>query len=159
MTVAARLTLLALLSVGVTAGIGAQTATPRPKLPLIVLPDTLAICHLGANDSIPQWANAPQPFVTLSRTETELSITAPERLVAALSGCEHGYRPVRVQGPLPLDLVGIVAAMAQPLADAGVSLFAISTFETDYILVKDSDLPKALAAWLRAGHTMRMTSP
>jgi hypothetical protein len=159
MTPMARSVPLLVLILATSAGLAAQTAVPRPKLPLVVLPDTLAICRLGPGDSIPAWANAPQPFVTLSRTPTELSITALEHLVASVAGCQHGYRPVRVQGPLPLDLVGVVAAMAQPLADAGVSLFAISTFETDYILVQDSDLPRALAAWLRAGHTVRMLSP
>jgi len=137
--------------------LAAQTAPPRPKLPLIVLPDTLAICRLGPDDSIPSWAATSQPFITISRTRSELSITAPEHLVTSFAGCEHGYRAVRVEGALPLDLVGIVAAMAQPLADAGISLFAISTFETDYILVQDADLPRARAAWQRAGHTLRVS--
>jgi hypothetical protein len=61
---------------------------------------------------------------------------------------------VKVQGPLPLDLVGIVAAIAEPLAHNGITLFAISTYETDYVLVKEEDLPRARRAWQAAGHTV-----
>ncbi|HTR21304.1 MAG TPA: ACT domain-containing protein [Gemmatimonadales bacterium] len=127
---------------------------PTPHLPLVVLPDTVVVCRFPADGPIPAWALGPQPFLTISRTRTELSITAPQALVAGREGCERGYRPVKVQGPLPLDLVGIVAALAEPLARNGISLFAISTYETDYVLVKDADLPRARRAWQAAGHTV-----
>ena len=67
--------------------------------------------------------------------------------------CERDYRALRVRGPLPLNLIGILAAIADPLAQAGLSIFAISTFDTDYVLVKGRDLEAAVAALKRAGHT------
>jgi hypothetical protein len=66
--------------------------------------------------------------------------------------CERDYRAVRVRGPLPLDLIGIVAAIADPLAEAGLSIFAISTYDTDYVLVKARDLEEAVRVLRRAGH-------
>ncbi|HEY9444359.1 MAG TPA: ACT domain-containing protein, partial [Gemmatimonadales bacterium] len=65
------------------------------------------------------------------------------------------YRAFRVRGPLPLDLIGILAAIADPLAEAGLSIFAISTFDTDYVLVKSRDLPAAVEALERAGHQVK----
>jgi hypothetical protein len=70
--------------------------------------------------------------------------------------CERDYRAVRVRGPLPLDLIGIVAAIADPLAEAGLSIFAISTYDTDYVLVKARELEEALRVLRLAGH--RITS-
>jgi uncharacterized protein len=132
----------------------AQDAPPsaRPHLPLELLPDTLAICRLKPGAPVPSWASEPSPFLTLSRTAEELSITTLQSAVPAGVPCERDYRAVRVRGPLPLNLVGIVAAIADPLAEAGMSIFAISTYDTDYVLVKAGELEKALQALRRAGH-------
>ncbi len=132
----------------------AQQPAPvsRPHLPLELLPDTLAVCRLPADATTPSWAATGSPFLTVSRTAEELSITTVESAVPAHVRCERGYRALRVRGNLPLDLIGILAAIADPLADAGLSIFAISTFETDYVLVKARDLDKAVAALARAGH-------
>jgi uncharacterized protein len=127
----------------------------RPRLPLELLPDTLAVCRLDAAAPVPRWAAGPSPFLTVSRTADELSITAVERAVPADARCERGYRALRVRGPLPLNLVGILAAIADPLADAGLSIFAISTFETDYVLVKARDLDVAVRTLEGAGHQVR----
>jgi hypothetical protein len=81
-----------------------------------------------------------------------LSITAVQHQVPPGTRCERDYRAFRVRGPLPLDLIGILAAIADPLAEAGLSIFAISTFDTDYVLVKSGDLPAAVEALERAGH-------
>ena len=132
----------------------AQTPSPRqrPHLPLELLPDTLAVCRLDTGAALPSWAHGPTTFLTVSRTAEELSITAVQRMVPADANCERDYRALRVRGPLPLDLIGILAAIADPLADAGLSIFAISTYDTDYVLVKSRDLPAALEALERAGH-------
>jgi uncharacterized protein len=125
----------------------------RPHLPLELLPETLAVCRLPADASVPAWASdGASPFLTISRTAEELSITTVEAAVPADVRCERGYRAVRVHGNLPLDLIGILAAIADPLADAGLAIFAISTFETDYVLVKVKDLDRAIAALTQAGH-------
>jgi hypothetical protein len=132
----------------------AQVARPsgRPRLPLELLPDTLAICRLDPGASIPPWAAQPSRFLTLSRTAEELSITTFQSAVPAGVTCERDYRAVRVRGPLPLNLVGVLAAIADPLAAAGLSIFAISTYDTDYVLVKARELEAALKALQQAGH-------
>ena len=131
-----------------------QDARPftRPHLPLELLPDTLAICRLEPGAPIPSWAAGPSPFFTLSRTAEELSITTLQSAVPTGVPCERDYRALRVRGPLPLNLVGIVAAIADPLAAAGLSIFAISTFDTDYVLVKARELEEALQVLRQAGH-------
>lgn len=124
-------------------------------LPLEVLPDTLAICRLPATAALPAWASAPAPFLTVSRTSEELSITVLQRLVPDDVRCERDYRALRVRGTLPPDLVGILLSIAEPLAKAGLSIFAISTYYTDYVLVQARDLPAAVEALRAAGHDVR----
>jgi hypothetical protein len=130
----------------------------RPKLPLILLPDTLAICRLAADAAIPNWAAGPGTFLTVSRTAEELSITTVQGTVPDGAHCERNYRAFKVQGPLPLNLVGVLASIASPLAEAGLSIFAISTFDTDYVLVKTDVLESAIAALKRVGHTVNRPS-
>jgi hypothetical protein len=125
---------------------------PRPHLPLELLADTLAICRLDAASPLPDWSRQQSAFLTVSRTPAELSITTLQRNVPAGVPCERDYRAFRVRGPLPLDLIGILAAIADPLAEAGLSIFAISTYETDYVLVKSRDLDAAVRVLKRAGH-------
>ena len=124
----------------------------RPRLSLDLLPDTLAICRLDGTAALPSWAAGSSPFLTVSRTADELSITTIQASVPADARCERGYRAFRVRGPLPLTLVGILASMAEPLAQAGLSIFAISTYDTDYVLVKGRDLDEAIRALTHAGH-------
>lgn len=123
-----------------------------PRLPLELLHDTLAVCRLAPDAAVPAWASVSQGFVTISRTAEELSITTSQSDVPPGVRCERDYRALRVRGPLPLNLIGILAAIADPLAAAGLSIFAISTFDTDYVLVKSRDLSAAVAALERAGH-------
>ena len=130
-------------------------AMTGPALPLEVLPDTLAICRLPADATLPPWATGEAAFLTVSRTAEELSITAVQRVVPAGTRCERDYRALRVRGTLPPDLVGILLSIAEPLARAGLAIFAISTYDTDYVLVKARDLPAALEALRAAGHDVR----
>jgi hypothetical protein len=116
------------------------------------MPDTLAICRLPAKSALPSWASREGSFLTISRTREELSVTTVQSAVPADARCERDYRAVRVRGPLATDLVGILLSMAEPLADAGVSIFPISTYDTDYVLVRSRDLQRALDALRRAGH-------
>jgi hypothetical protein len=126
-----------------------------PRLPLEVLPDTLAICRLPAGAPLPAWSTRASAFVTVSRTPDELSITAVQREVPENVRCERDYRALRVRGTLPPDLVGILLSIAAPLAEAGLSIFAISTYDTDYVLVQGRDLPAAIDALRSAGHDVR----
>ena len=148
---------LLLLTGGVTSMSHAQNQSTRqrPHLPLELLPYTLAICRFDAEAHAPEWTGQSRRFLTVSRTAEELSITAVQSAVPRDARCERDYRAFRVRGPLPLDLIGILAAIADPLAEAGLSIFAISTFDTDYVLVKSRDLPAAVEALERAGHQVK----
>lgn len=137
-----------------TADAQSPTGQRRARLPLELLPDTLAICRLPADAPMPTWASTGGPFLTLSRTADELSITMVQRSVPPGIRCERDYRALRVRGSLPPNLVGILLSIAEPLAEAGLSIFAISTYETDYVLVKARDLDAALEALRKAGHQL-----
>ena len=119
---------------------------------LDLLAETFAICRLAPDAAVPEWATAPAPFLSISRTADELSITAPQPTVPAGVRSERDYRALRVRGVLAPELVGILLSIAEPLAKAGVSIFAVSTFDTDYVLVKARDLAAALDALRGAGH-------
>ena len=124
-----------------------------------------AVVRLPPASRIPAWAaraldTADGGLVAIARTAAELSIVAPENSLESGKGSapvaeqkfELGWRVLRVEGPLDFALVGILANLATKLAEAGVSIFAISTFDTDYILVKEDVLGKACAALEGAGH-------
>ena len=118
---------------------------------LRLLPGRYAVCRLDADAGVPEWA-AASPFFSATRTLDELSVACAEGLAPEGTNCENGWRIFQVAGPLEFSLTGVLAAIAAPLADAGVSIFAISTFDTDYVLVKEENLAKAAEALVGAGH-------
>ena len=124
-----------------------------PPLTLVLLPETFAVCRLPANAPLPAWALAG-PFCAITRTAEELSIVCVEEHAPANVLCQPGWRCLQVAGPLDFALTGVLASLAQPLAAAGVSIFAISTYDTDYLLVPDEALDASLAALRSAGHTL-----
>ena len=123
-------------------------------LTIQVLMDRLAICRFAPNDEVPGWAWRGE-IVSVTRTADELSIVCDESAVPAEIGpVERGWRALRVAGTLDFALVGILARLAAPLAEAGVSIFALSTFDTDYLLVRAADLDTAIEALRAAGHAV-----
>ncbi len=118
---------------------------------LRVLPDVLAVSRLPADSGLPEWAR-PGDLMAFVRTRQELSIVCAERYVPPEVKTERGWRVLEVQGPLDFALVGVLASLAEALARAAISLFAISTFDTDYILVKEEKLDRAVRALESAGH-------
>jgi hypothetical protein len=123
-------------------------------LSLSLLPETLAICRLGASAPIPAWALAAAGIVSITRTGDELSVVCPEASVPEDIQVSRDWRCLRVAGPLEFALVGVLASLAAPLAAAGISIFALSTYETDYLLVREAQLPAAIEALAAAGHTV-----
>jgi hypothetical protein len=112
-----------------------------------VLPGTLAICRLPASDRIPSWAlELREGFVSITRTPDELSIVCPQEAVPPDTQVEEGFRALKVPGPIPFDQTGVLASIANPLAAAKIPIFAISTYDTDYVLVREADLDRALDA-------------
>ena len=122
------------------------------RLTLSLLPETLAVARLPGGASLPGWIDWSDPFVTVSRTRDELSVVCPEARLPTDAQAERGWRGFKVEGPLDFALTGILARLATPLAEAGISIFAISTYDTDYVLVKSRDIPAALVALRAAGH-------
>jgi hypothetical protein len=120
---------------------------------LILLPQRLAVCRLNACDSIPGWAEGGS-FVSMTRTAEELSVVCEETLLPQGVLHQGGWRCLQVVGPLDFALVGVLSGIAAVLAQAGVSIFAISTYDTDYILLQAVDLTVALAALQSAGYSI-----
>lgn len=113
------------------------------KLSLSVLHDRLAVCRLDKNDAIPYWATEGT-FFSISRTDDELSIVCSENSVPGNIKSEKNWRALKVIGPLDFSLTGILASLANALAEAKISILAVSTFDTDYILVKSRNLEKTV---------------
>jgi len=124
------------------------------NLTLQVLADRLAICRLSPGEPVPQRPEGAR-FWSVTCTDEETSVVLPEQVVPAHWKAERGWRCLKVLGPLDFDLIGILASLAVPLAEAGVSIFAISTYDTDYVLVRESSLEEAKRALLGCGHSVR----
>ncbi len=124
-------------------------------LTLFTLPQTYAVCRLDPNGHIPYWALIGGDFVSLTRTDSELSIVCLEENVPPEIKSERGWRCINVEGAFPFTVAGVHASLAVPLAEANISVLAIATYDTDHILVKDEDLERALQALALAGHTIR----
>jgi uncharacterized protein len=124
---------------------------PRVSLRLSVLDDRLAVCRLNAGAEIPAWATVT-PFFSVTRTADELSVVCPEAHVPAESTCERGWRALRFEGPFEFGLVGVLSSVAAPLAQSEVSILAIATYDTDYVLVQESQLDVAARALRERGH-------
>jgi len=124
------------------------------KLQLIVLPDLYTICRLDKDVPVPEWASSGA-FLSITRTCDELSIVCQEWLVPEGVRCERGWRCLGVAGTMDFSMIGVVASLVTPLAEAGVSVFVVSTYDSDYLLVKADDLERASAALRAAGHTVR----
>jgi uncharacterized protein len=123
-------------------------------LSLQLLPGELAVCRLPPDAPSPPWADS-LVFSSVTRTADELSIICPSHQVPAGLKAEAGWRGLKFCGPFPFDAVGIMASVTEPLARAGISLLAIGTFDTDYVLVKAGQLAAAIRTLEHAGHTLR----
>ncbi len=126
----------------------------RPTLNLTVLPGKYAVCRLPAMAPLPA-AGTTDRFFSVTRTRDELSVVCAEEEIPAGATAERGWRGLRVEGPLSFQLTGVLASLADPLAQAKISIFAISTFDTDYLFVRGVDLEPALACLRLAGHRVR----
>lgn len=94
-------------------------------------------------------------FLAYVRTPEELSIVCDAKIIIASDRRETGWSLMKVEGPLEFSLVGILSRLAAVLAKAGISMFAVSTFDTDYILVKEKRLAEALQALKNSGYRIQ----
>jgi len=125
-------------------------------LHLLILEARLAVCGLDRQGGMPAWASDGE-LLSITRTLDEISVVCPESAVPEGIRSERGWRALRVAGILPFSLTGVLASLAVPLASAEVSLFALSTFETDYILIKEHDLSRAIEVLASNGHSVHAT--
>jgi hypothetical protein len=123
------------------------------RVALTLLPDSLAICRLASDAPVPAWATTA-PWWSITRTTDELSIVCFERWVPEGVIASRGWRALRFAGPLPLDQTGILASVTAPLAAARVSVFAVATYDTDYVLVPAAQRAAAIEALERAGYSV-----
>jgi len=122
-------------------------------LNISVLGETLAVCRLDPREDVPAWATEGM-FSSVTRTPDELSVVCPGRQDPAGVACERHWRALKLEGTFDLDLVGILASVAAPLAEAGVGIFAIATHDSDYVLVREAQLGLAVSALSELGHNV-----
>jgi hypothetical protein len=120
---------------------------------LFTLDDLYAVVRLEPDAPLPEWALGGH-FWSITRSDTELSVVCRQDDVPPQASAERGFSALEVAGPLDFSLTGVVASLVGPLADAEISIFVLSTFETDYLLVRERDLERAVAALTAAGHAV-----
>lgn len=124
-------------------------------MPLVIqlLPGEFAIARLPADAPLPTWADSPA-FSSISRTAEELSVLCPAHQIPADVKHEAGWRLLKLRGPFAFTETGILSSVLDPLALRRIGILAISTFDTDYVLVKSSALEAAIRALRDANHTV-----
>jgi hypothetical protein len=118
---------------------------------LRTLPDSYAVARLQPGSELPEWVDKG-PFRSVTRTEHEVSVVCRDHDVPEGESVDRGFTVLEVMGPLDFSLTGVIASLVAPLAEAEVPIFLISTFESDYVLVRSSDLGRAADALEDAGH-------
>lgn len=122
------------------------------RLIVDVRPGEYAVVRLPADAPVPDGLLDAPGLVSVTRTPDELSIVCPVEHAPPATTAQPGWRLLTVRGPLEFTLTGIMAALSGELAAAGVSLFALSTYDTDHLLVKAGDLARAVQALRSSGH-------
>ena len=122
----------------------------RPALTLRLLPGTYAVCRLPPETPDPEWAKGE--FVSFTRTCQEVSVVCEEKCVPEGAQRQGDFACLVVAGPLDFALTGVMASLAGPLADAGISIFPLGTYDTDYVFVRRNETQRAIAALEGVGH-------
>jgi hypothetical protein len=129
-----------------------------PSLSLRVLPEPLSVVRLPGDEPPPAWVYDGPGVAAAVRRQGELGVVCATDRVPPTVTAEHGWTALEVAGPLDFALTGILVAVAAPLADAGVSIYALSTYDTDVVLVRTAAIPDAVAALQAAGHDVSRVS-
>ena len=120
---------------------------------LYALDELYAIVRLEPDADVPAWARTGH-FWSITRSDSELSIVCPQDDVPPDASAERGWCALEVAGPLDFSLTGVVSSLVAPLAEEQIPIFLISTFETDYLLIREPDLHRSVAALTSAGHSV-----
>ena len=121
-------------------------------------PEQLAVVRLGPGAPIPAWAESSSIF-SVTATATETSVVCAARNVPTKVPHHRSFTGFAVKGPLEFDQVGVLVSLLSPLAEEGISVFTLSTFDTDWILVRRPQADAAAEAWRRRGHTVAPAVP
>jgi nitrilase len=130
----------------------------NPVLTLLEVAGRYAVCKLPPDSAVPAWATA-SVVCSVTRTVEELSVVCRQEMVPTGIQAEVDWRCLRVAGVMPFTLVGVLASLTRPMAAAGVGVFAVSTFDTDYLFFKEAEFQTAVAALRRAGHSVQGVLP
>jgi len=107
----------------------------------MLLKETFGVCRLDPNQTLPHWAlENKQTLLSITYSDEELSIVCPLSSIPESIQCEKAWNAIKIIGPLDCGLTGILSSLTVPLAENGISIFAISTYDTDYILIKEKDI-------------------
>ena len=135
-----------------------QAEQQARSLTLLQFPEKLAIVRLGPGAEVPRWAESSSLF-SVTATATETSLVCATRSVPTKTPSIKPLTAFQVRGPLDPDAIGILASLLVPLAEAEVPVYTLSTFDTDWVLVRLVDAEKATEAWRRRGHTVTAAVP
>ena len=126
-----------------------------PRVVLQLVPGEFSVCRLPAGDPLPAWAES-SVFSSVTRSAAELSVICPSRQVPTGIKSESGWSLLQFAGPFAFAAVGILASVTEPLARAGVSLLAVATFDTDFVLIKADRIEDARQVLEAAGHAVQL---
>jgi uncharacterized protein len=135
-----------------------DATNPLPQFTLLQFPEKLAIVRLGPGAEVPKWAESASLF-SVTATATETSLVCATRSVPTKTPSIKPLTAFQVRGPLDPDATGILASLLVPLAEAEIPVYTLSTFDTDWIMVRLVDGEKATEAWRRQGHTVTAAVP
>jgi uncharacterized protein len=127
--------------------------TNQRSFHLSLLPDQYVILKLAAKGEIPAWVMNGE-FFSVTRSSEELSIVTAHEKVPTQMRSESKWRALKVRGPFALSEVGVLAALAAPLSKAAISIFVISTYDTDYLLINEQQCDAAISALENEGHNV-----
>jgi hypothetical protein len=126
------------------------------QLTIVIYQKLYAVCQLQPDATVPRWAEGAE-FVSITRTSAELSIVCQQDMLPGDVRAEKNRRLMRIEGKLGFELTGVLASVTAPLSKAELSIFTMSTYDTDYLLIADEDLQKATEMLEAAGHTIRQS--
>ncbi|HPG41847.1 MAG TPA: ACT domain-containing protein [bacterium] len=126
---------------------------PKRKFKLLLLSGEFGIVKLAADEKIPEWALKSE-FYSITRTAGEMTVVCDSRYIPADYSFAGDWKCLKLEGVYDLNETGVIAALSDILAKNGISIFVVSTWPTDYILLRQQNLVKALFVLQKDGHTV-----
>jgi uncharacterized protein len=137
-----------------TSPTGGAPPNSQPRLRFTIVPGEFAVSRLDPVAAIPEWALRPSNLMALVRTSDELSLVCPAEHVPTGTQAEYGWMCLKLIGPFPFSMTGILASFIAPLSSKQISILALATFDTDYVLIKEESWERARRVLQAAGHEL-----